>query len=119
MRQNDAREHGDDEDSEHDVLDRPPPLPFRRRRRGGSRGGESAFPHLNKADIISVGEKVAKEFNTKRLFGITGRKKKRDDVDDERSYPSLLLFCVFLDEEENENVALFIIIAEQEELHNW
>ena len=24
MRQNDAREHGDDEDSEHDVLDRPP-----------------------------------------------------------------------------------------------
>jgi len=26
---------------------------------------------------------------------------------------------VFLDEEENENVALFIIVAEQEELHDW
>jgi hypothetical protein len=26
---------------------------------------------------------------------------------------------VFLDEEENENVALFVIVAEQEELHDW
>jgi len=31
----------------------------------------------------------------------------------------LLLLRVFLDEEENENVALFIIVAEQEELHDW
>jgi hypothetical protein len=26
---------------------------------------------------------------------------------------------VFLDEEENENAALFVIVAEQEELHDW